>query len=75
MMCGRCADDTRVRPHWIFGLADDICHLDVIRTLSTGGYIIHVLSAGGYIIRMSSAALLMVTMDLNYLSTLTGTGY
>ena len=54
---------------------DDICHLDIVHTLSAGGYVICMSSAGGYIIRMLSAALLMVTMDLNYLSTLTGTGY
>ena len=28
-----------------------------------------------HVVRMSSAALLMVSVDLNYLSTLTGTGY
>ena len=39
------------------------------------GYIICMSSTGGYIICMSSATLLMVTVDLNYLSTLTGTGY
>ena len=64
-----------MRLHWRFGLADDICHLDVMRTSSVGGYIICMLSAGGYVIHMSSAALLMVTVDLNYLSTVTGTGY
>ena len=32
-------------------------------------------SAGGYVIHTSSAALLMVGVDLNYLSTVTGTGY
>ena len=32
-------------------------------------------SAGVHVIRMSSAALLMVSIDLNYLSTVTGTGY
>ena len=33
------------------------------------------LSAHAHVIRISSAALLMVSMDLNYLSTLTGSGY
>ena len=47
----------------------------VVRTSSAGGYVICMSSAGGYIICMSSATLLMVTVDLNYLSTLTGTGY
>ena len=32
-------------------------------------------SAGTYVIRTSSAELLMVSVDLNYLSTVTGTGY
>ena len=68
-------DDTRVRLCWRFGLADDICRPDIVRTLSAGGYVICMSSAGGYVIHMSSAALLMVTMDLNYLSTLKGAGY
>ena len=50
-------------------------HLDIVRMSSAGRYIICMSCTGGYIIRMSSAALLMVTVDLNYLSTLTGTGY
>ena len=33
------------------------------------------LSAHAHVIHTSSAALLMVSVDLNYLSTLTGTGY
>ena len=65
----------RVRLHWRFGLADDICHSHIVCISSAGGYVIRMSSAGGYIIRMSSAALLMVTVDLNYLSTLTGTGF
>ena len=63
--CRRHADDTRVRLHWRFQLADDICHPHIVRTSS----------AGMYVIRTSSAALLMVSVDLNYLSTVTGTGY
>ena len=63
--CGRCADNTRVRLHWRFQLVDDICHPDVICTSSAGMYVVHT----------SSAALLMVSVDLNYLSTVTGTGY
>ena len=44
---------------------DDICCPHIVRTSSAGMYVIH----------MSSAALLMVSVDLNYLSTVTGTGY
>ena len=39
---------------------------------SAGGYIICMSSAGTYVIRTSSAELLMVSVDLNYLSTVTG---
>ena len=65
MTCGQHADDTRVRLCWRFQLADDICHLHIIRMSFAGVYIIHT----------SSAALLMVSVDLNYLSTVTGSGY
>ena len=41
----------------------------------TGMYVIHMSSAGTYVIHMSSAELLMVRVDLNYLSTVTETGY
>ena len=44
---------------------DDICHLDII----------HMSFTGMYFVRTSSAALLMVRVDLNYLSTVTGTDY
>ena len=62
---GQCADDTRVRLHWRFQVADDIHHPRVVRMSSTGEYVIHT----------SSAALLMVTIVLNYLCTVTGIGY
>ena len=58
---------------------------NVIRTLSAGRYVVCMTSAGMYVIRMSSAGtyvihtssaeFLMVSMDLNYFSTVTGTGY
>ena len=47
----------------------------VIWTSSAGMYVIRMSSAGTYVICTSSAELLMVSMDLNYLSTVTGTGY
>ena len=47
----------------------------VIHMSSTGVYIIHTLSAGTYVIHTSSAELIMVSVDLNYLSTVRGTGY
>ena len=50
------------------------CHLQVGMS-SAGMYVIRTLSAGTYVIHTSSAELLMVSMDLNYLSTVTGTGY
>ena len=59
-------------------------HLHIVRTctLSTPAchphlHVVHtcMLSAHAHVIRTSSAALLMVSMDLNYLSTLTGSGY
>ena len=47
----------------------------IICMSSAGVYIICKLSAGTYVIHTSSTELLMVSVDLNYLSTLTGTGY
>ena len=62
-----------------------VCHLHVVCTSSSGGYVIcmssagmyviHTSSAGTYVICTSSAELLMVSVDHNYLSTATGTGY
>ena len=84
-MCGWLADDMWMTREWDF-IGDFSWQMTyVIRTLSAGGYIIHTSSAGmyvictssagTYVIHMSSAELLMVSMDLNYLSTLTGSGY
>ena len=73
--CGQCADDTRVRLHWRFQLADDICCPDIVCMSSACHPQPCTSSAGVYVICMSSAALLMVSVDLNYLSTVTGTGY
>ena len=56
-------------------LADDICHPHIVCTSSAGVYVIWMSSAGTYVIHTLSAALLMVRVDLNYLSTVTGTGY
>ena len=53
---GRRADDTRVRLCWRFQVADDICRPDVIRTSSTGRYVICMLSAHAHVIRISSAS-------------------
>ena len=81
MMCGQHKSEISLEV-W---LADDICHLDIIQMSSAGGYVIHtllagvyvvhMLSAGTYVIRTSSAELLKVSVDLNYLSTVTRTGY
>ena len=61
------------------------CHLNVVRTSSrdtnvirmssAGMYVIHMSSAGTYVICTSSAEFLMVSVDLNFLSTVTGTDY
>ena len=48
-------------------LSAHTCHLHV--------HIICMSSTHAHVIRTSSAALLMVSVDLNYLSTLTGSGY
>ena len=50
-------------------------HVHVICTCHLHVHIIHMHTCHPHVIRMSSAALLMVSVDLNYLSTLTGTGY
>ena len=63
--CGWCADDMRVRFHWRFGWQMTYGIQNIIRTSSTGMYVICT----------SSAELHMVSMDLNYLSTMTETGY
>ena len=47
-MCGQRPDNMRVRLHWRFGLADDICHPHVVCMSSTGGYVICMLSAHGH---------------------------
>ena len=47
----------------------------VICMSSAGMYVICTSSAGTYVIHTSSAELLMVSVDLNYLSTVTETGY
>ena len=60
------------RLHIILTLSGDT---NLIHTSSAGMYIIHMWSAGTYVIRTSSAEFLMVRVDLNYLSTVTGTGY
>ena len=84
--CRRRADDVWMTREWDF-IGDfswwmtyvirtsSACHLHIICTSSTGVYIVHMLSAGTYVIHTSSAELLMVSVDLNYLSTLTGSGY
>ena len=56
MMRGRHADNTRVRLRWRFGLADDICRPDIIRTSSAGGYIICMSSTHAHIIHTLSAS-------------------
>ena len=77
--CGQHKSETSLE----IWLADDMCHLECRpecrpecrRMLFAGGYVIHTSSAGTYVICTSSTELLMVSMDLNYLSTVTGTGY
>ena len=73
--CGRHESETSME----IWLVDDICHPECHPEcrcmLFAGGYVIHTSSAGIYVICTSSAELLMVSMDLNYLSTVTGTGY
>ena len=61
MTCGWCEDDMRVRLGRRFGWQMT--------------YVICMSSTGTYVVRTLSAALLMVSADLNYLSTVTGTGY
>ena len=53
------------------------CHLHLHVICMSSGHIICTCmsSTHAHVIHTSSAALLMVSMDLNYLSTLTGTGY
>ena len=57
---------------------DDICHREHHPQAGTSSAC-HpqacMSSAGTYVIRTSSAELLMVSVDLNYLSTVTETGY
>ena len=73
-------------PHILYTNAHCQCHVDVVRTCTHDTqiwlvdnihhlYVIRMSSAGWYIIHTSSAALLMVTIVLNYLSTMTGIGY
>ena len=50
-------------------------HLHVICTCMSSACYTDTSSAHTHVIHTSSAALLMVNMDLNYLSTLTGSGY
>ena len=73
--CGRRADDMRVRFRWRFGWQMTYVIRNIICMSSAGEYIIRTLSAGTYVIHTSSAELLMVSVDLNYLSTVTETGY
>ena len=77
MMCGRHESETSLEISaggWHMSSGTSSAGRYVIRTSSTGMYVIRMLSAGTYVIRTSSAELLMVSMDLNYLSTVTGTG-
>ena len=65
--CRQCVDDTRVRLHWRFGLADDICHLHIVRRRVCHLNVIHTCTCHLHIICQLSAPLLMVTVGLNYL--------
>ena len=70
------ADDVQSETSLEIWLADDICHPECYPErhpqASTSS---RMSSTGMYVIRMSSAELLMVNVDLNYLSTVIGTGY
>ena len=52
-------------------------HADVVHMQTSSTHVIRTCTSSthAHVIPTSSAALLMVSVDLNYLSTLTGTGY
>ena len=67
-----CPDMSSLYMYRMYNLVSAHCHA---HTCHLHVHIICMSSTHAHVIRTSSAALLMVSVDLNYLSTLTGTGY